>query len=284
MIKIVSFVNKNTSGFINFKNSFSRFKGWELIVIGRSVRWEGWITRMMAYRDFCKQRPSDEILVLLDGYDVLCLRDSDGFKETFLRIDKKYVFGCEDVCAEYINCRKPKIWQNHYKIYNKFINGGCIIGRAKDLFHLYSWCIDNNYTHDDQMALSVFMDHHPKDAYLDLDNVFVFNDTLAKRADITIRQNKLLISDTEPYFIHFPGLMIYNSLPLQGSTGDIPENYKKVIAHLLKEEAIYDYPINKNIYIISSILIYTLIFIIIIICIIFIIVFYVKYKNCKKMI
>jgi hypothetical protein len=59
MISVISFVNKNTSGYINFKNSFSKFNGWQIKIIGWKTKWEGWITRMMAYRDYCKTCPPD---------------------------------------------------------------------------------------------------------------------------------------------------------------------------------------------------------------------------------
>jgi hypothetical protein len=282
MISVISFVNKNTSGYINFKNSFSKFNGWQIKIIGWKTKWEGWITRMMAYRDYCKTCPPDQILVLLDGYDILCLQDSKNFIEKYKKIDKKYVFGCENMCAEYINCRKPMIWQNYYKIFNKYINGGCIIGKASDLYYLYKWCIDLKHTADDQIALSHFMDHHYKDVYLDIDSIFVYNDSLAKTATIQNINNTITVDNKNPYFIHFPGLMIMNSLPLQSSTGDIPFNYKFVLSIILGDSAIYEYALNKNIYLLSSILIYILITIIIVTCIVFIIIFYIKYKSCKS--
>ena len=83
MITILTFANKNTAGLINFKNSFAKFPDWNLHIIGMGQEWKGWITRMSAYRDFAQQCDPETLLVCLDGYDVLCLRNSDQFYENF---------------------------------------------------------------------------------------------------------------------------------------------------------------------------------------------------------
>lgn len=262
MIDIVSFANKNNSGLVNFLKSFEKFNGWNLNIIGKNMKWKGWITRMNSYRDFAKQSNPDKLLVLLDAFDVLCINHSNDFEKKFNQINKKYIFGCEYNCNIIGgNCKKPKNWQKINNIYNLFVNGGCIIAKAKDIVYLWDWCINNNHTIDDQKALGYFMDDHPFDVFLDINKIFVHND-LYGYTDLSIQENQIFLDNKKlsSYFIHFPGLMIYNSIAINYDLGSIPKNYILVVDHILKNEAIKEFPINSFIYKISLIICIMIIF------------------------
>lgn len=258
MIKIVSFANKNSSGLVNFKNSVRRYKGWELEIVGMGMKWEGWITRMETYRKIAQnERDPERLLVFIDGFDVICLRDSHGFLEHFHSTRKKFVFGSETTCLEWINCHKPKNWQKKNQIWGDYVNGGCVISKAKDAAFLWGWCIEQGHTRDDQVALAHFMDRYPEDVMLDTDSTFVHNDNFGTRTPITIVDNKLSIQDSSknPYFIHFPGLQFYASNPLRMDAGITPKNYLTVIQLVLKDEAITEIAVHR-----PSILIFRTIF------------------------
>lgn len=250
MVRIVSFCNKNSAGLINFVNSVSAFTGWELDVIGRGVEWNGWKTRMKSYKDYAATSDPDAILVFLDAFDVLCLRNSDGFIDLFLQKDKKYIIGYEKICAPG-TCKRPSLWQAAHGIYDRFPNGGCVIGRARDIYHMWQWCFDRGLTGDDQIALNHFMDHHIDDVGLDIDNEFVYNDLGAITARIDISDDSISIDDLEqiPFFIHFPALMLTRSIPLFSNYALPPRNYQKIAGFVLRDDVLIDsYPVVKKMY------------------------------------
>lgn len=282
MVKIVSFANNyHISGFVNFKNSLKKFK-WKYQLIGKNEKWEGWITRIKAYLEFTKKSNKNDLLVLLDAYDVICLKDASDFENKFNQLKIKYVFGCEQECAESISCKKPHNWQKKHQIYDYFPNGGCIIARSKHIFELYDWCIKNNHTKDDQMALGHFMDAFPNDVYLDIHSTFVFNDTFGKRAIIeVVHDKKFYIKNAidQPYFIHFPGLMISSSIPLQINIGKVPNNYITVTKNVLEDDAIYNLPIH-NLYGVFLLIFYIVFILLFLVLLSFLIYYLVQYKQC----
>jgi len=237
MVRIVSFANKNSAGLINFVDSVSVFRGWELDVIGRGAEWQGWHTRMKSYKDYAATSDPDTILVFLDAFDVLCLRDSDGFVDLFLQKDKKYIIGYEKVCAP-TTCKRPSLWQEAHGIHDRSPNGGCVIGRARDIFYLWEWCFDRGLTKDDQVALSHFMNHHIQDVGLDTGNEFVYNDFGAITARIDVSSDGVIsIDDLEqiPFFIHFPALMLTRSIPLFSNHALPPRNYRVIADAVLTD-------------------------------------------------
>lgn len=282
MVHVVTFANKNNAGFINFQKSFERFRGWDLHIIGKKVAWKGWITRMTHYRDYARKTDPNEILVFLDAFDVVCIRDSDNFEKNFQDANKKYVFGCERVCNTMATCKKPVRWQKVNHVYNFFVNGGCIIARAKDIAYMWEWCIQNKHTKDDQVALGYFMDAHPHDIVLDTRHTFIFNDLFGK-SDLSIQDNKIMWDEQRlhAYFIHFPGLMLLPSISLNFHVGKVPANYVVIVKHILGDEGITELPINTDIYEQSWIGI-TVIFIMIFLLLVLFIVLYALCKNKNR--
>jgi hypothetical protein len=284
MIQIVSFVNKNNTGFINFKNSFNKFEGWELNIIGKNIQWKGWITRMTQYRDYAKNSDPNELLVFLDAFDVVCIKNSNDFKKKFEQMNRKYIFGCEDICNIIATCKRPKKWQKINNIYDFFVNGGCVIARAKDIIYLWDWCIKNKHIDDDQIALGYFMDEHPYDVMLDTKNIFVYNDLFGK-SDLSIQNNHILLNKKilNSYFIHFPGLMSFHSISLHLNLGITPTNYIIVVKHILGNDAFTEFPINSQIYKTSWISIIIILIIFLFLLILFIVLYLLcKKNNCKK--
>src|SRR6188768_2470942 len=130
-MKVISFANQNHVGLENFKLSLSKCKGWDQIIIGMGMKWQGWQTRMKMYKDFLqKLENQDEIVVLSDAYDVLCLKESDDFLQLYnLHCDNKIIIGAECGCHP-DNCFPPVQWWQENGIpldfVRKFCNGGLI--------------------------------------------------------------------------------------------------------------------------------------------------------------
>jgi hypothetical protein len=128
------------------------------------------------------------------------------------------------------------------------------------------------------------MNEHADDVLLDINSTFVFNDLFGTTADIRIDNGKIKIlnSKNQPYFIHFPGLMIFNSFPMQVDIGKTPENYITVTRTTLGDEAIFNLPINNTFYNFYLIIIYSIIILLIIILCSFLIFYIIRLKQCRN--
>ncbi|NBV29670.1 hypothetical protein EBS02_11790 [bacterium] len=126
-------------------------------------KWQGFQTKMQSYRNFLREEVEsgkNVLTVLLDGYDVLCLRSSEGCQEAFDELGYKIVCGSERVCLG--NCRVPKKWQTIHKCTKNYVNTGCIVGYTRDLFEMWDWILRNLKEKDDQICVSHYMDAFPE--------------------------------------------------------------------------------------------------------------------------
>lgn len=265
MISVVSCATQNNSGLENFKNSFSSFSGWKVQIIGLGEKWDGWKTKIQIYIDFLqKQKNPEELTVLIDGYDVLCVRNAENFKEIYESFSYPIIIGFETLCFSN-NCRPPS---QYYKMHNQkkiYPNSGCIVGKVKDLLFLWNWVLENGLLRDDQIAVSHFMDAFPQKVVLDTQNKIVYNDTFIKCAKIDIKSDKILVNDKfKPYFIHFPGFKLRQSL-CWNKISEYPPNYLLVGKQVCKENFIKEMSVLPKVFYPSLIGIILLCFLVIIV-------------------
>jgi hypothetical protein len=217
-MKVISFANKNHGGLVNLQHSMQ--PGWEHIIIGKGVVWKGWVTRMQTIVDFMKTLPTDEICVLCDAFDVMCLRGSEGFDVDFDTFQKDIVVSAEAVCGPG-NCHFPERWWQVHElkrdIQDRYCNAGLIAGKSVALKEMFEWILEQQYT-DDQKGVGNFMDAFESKIHLDYEHRLFFNDGYAK-SDYTMLDNReLRLNASEvvikPYFIHFPGMNVIHSISL----------------------------------------------------------------------
>jgi hypothetical protein len=240
-IQLISFANANHPGLENFKKSVEKHQGWDLVLLGENTEWKGWTTRMTCYRDHCYSLPPDQIIVLCDAYDVLCLRDSVNFLTSFKNMvrekDAKIVVGVETGC-DFINCYPPKEYWKKYdvdlKSTRKFVNAGFVAGHASAIGDMWDWCIKSKFE-DDQYGVGAFVDAHLEEVVMDLKSDLVFNDERAEMNYTFDKNGHELIYENQrlrPYFVHFPGLCISNSVPFyhlfKSELFQVGKNYKIV--------------------------------------------------------
>jgi len=232
-MKLIHFANKNHVGLLNLTHSLQ--PGWEQIILGMGIKWEGWKTRMKAYKDYLETLPSDEVVVLSDAYDVLCLRSSQEFLSTFSKFQKPIVIGAETQCD--LNCHAPThYWEQcDIKGDRKYVNGGLMCGKARHLCDMWKWCLEKKFE-DDQVGLGHYTDTFPDLVGLDVDSNLFFNDHRAitpyqfdSNTYALNYQNKVLT----PFFIHFHGVNIMTSIPIlhvfrEKDMFQVGKNYKVV--------------------------------------------------------
>jgi len=202
-------------------------------VLGIGTEWKSFQTKILHYRNGLKDIDKKQIVVCLDAYDVLCIKDSTDFIDLFLSYQTPIIVGCEKVCVftiynKYLKigcCPNIKKWRSFHNLQDKnkiHVNSGCIVGYAGEIYRMFDWILKYNdfVIRDDQIGIGFYMNEFPHKVKLDTKNEFVYNDNFGE--SITLRQkgNNILEIDIpkKPYFIHFPGekLMIE------------PTNYDKI--------------------------------------------------------
>ena len=200
---------------------------WNYTLIGQGETWEGFQTRMRGYMEALHNLPKRQLVVVSDARDVVCVRPSDYFNDGFLSFGGRIVVSMELFCEGHMEESKvdkkvqciPLIqyWQ-HYEItvrpQRKFVNSGLIAGYAEDLYHLFSWILDNKYT-DDQLGLCNYMNNFPEKVYADTDAVLLHTSgfgvncgTLNLKVQSKDSPSLSELFGAGAYFLHIPGLNI----------------------------------------------------------------------------
>jgi hypothetical protein len=155
----------------------------------------------------------------------VCVREPVAFKNGFLSCGGKIIVSMEIFCEgsinEYEKCGIQSIplanYWKHYKVvekpFRKFANMGLVSGYAKDLRHMLSWIIDNNYK-DDQLGLCNYMNTFPENVYADV-NALIFHTSgfgfLACRANSKIQsQDGPTLAELlghRGFFLHIAGIV-----------------------------------------------------------------------------
>jgi len=255
--------------------------GWDVNIIGKDVKWEGWRTRMLTYQQFCEQQNPDSIVILIDAYDALCVRSPKGFSKLFKSYNSDIVVGAEYVCGG--NCYPiPKYWKNNDKKIangNFYVQGGCITGYAEALASMYKWCYDSGAT-DDQVAVGKYIEAQDEkyNIILDCDNKICYNSNCGVKGKFTIENDKIKVIDktfeTCPYFIHFPGFLVWGSVPFINGIKFPPlHRYNFAGKFILEDNFVKIIQMNEESYAVGMFLIYTLFGILIFIAVLFIVLF-----------
>ena len=152
----------------------------------------------------------------------------------------------------------------------RYVNAGMMVGTARVLLDMWSWCLKSGIQYD-QNAMCHFINTYPKRCMLDTTHKLFFNDNYAISTYDYSDDFKIILngSTISPYFIHFPGFLLLNSVPIwQVFTGNkfgTGKNYIKIGKKLLGsdfmpvnlvDERIY-FPMNITniIFIIGSVII-----------------------------
>ncbi len=260
----------------NMINTLQKF-GWNYTQLAKGLKWTGWQMRMKAYIDFANSISPDDLIVLIDGYDALCVRRPEGLVELFQSFNCDVLVGAENYC--FVNCvNVDSYWERNEDVYgNRNVQGGFVMGKPMEIANMYQWCLDQNIK-DDQMGIAMYMNAHPDDRIkLDAAQQIVYNDNFGDSGEIEIlpsghiqiKKDKIT---TEPFFIHFPGFLFKNDMleflsPLEKKK--LP-HYDKVGQHILGDDFIVIGQADKVAYIVHNFLFIFLIGLLVLIFFVFI--------------
>lgn len=194
-------------------------------VVGFGTPWKGFRNRVYTYLSAVKKyretNGDDAVAVVLDGYDCLCIKDSERVYNDFINKPRSIpvMFGVEVYCLG--NCNKNILsWYDYHRLYGGeqeiskelahipegltskkpvFLNGGMVIGTSKELESVYTGMMELNIE-DDQICAATYAVNNKDDVDLDVEEVIFRN----KKQDIT---HRLPEEDgvNGPGFLHFPG-------------------------------------------------------------------------------
>jgi GR25 family glycosyltransferase involved in LPS biosynthesis len=233
---LLSYDNKPTETTEFFMKTLTS-NAWQYVLLGKDEVWEGWHTRMNAYRKYLDTLHEDKVVILSDARDVLCLRGPHAFMEAFRSFKKDLVVSMELLCGgsldvpDTYNCVQCKPIARYWNFYNispkplrKYVNNGLIAGTARALRSLLKWSLDNKYT-DDQLALGNYVNTFPELVAADTGADLLHTTNFGVNAGIQYihvqKQDSPSFAELfgrSAFFLHIPGLggkgqsVLYNSV------------------------------------------------------------------------
>lgn len=225
---VITYCNKyKTENYENTNRFVETLKNnnWEYVILGEGEQWNGFITKIIAIKNYLENINSEKIVVISDAHDVYCLKNSKNFINDFKSFNKNIVVSMElfaeglvtyDFNKDYyqVTWLGPYFESNNidYKNINKkFVNGGLYCGYAKTIYLFYKWMLFKKYT-DDQKALGAFMNQYPNVVYPDFNNKLLHTTTSFVNGG-TSNEKQTHDSPTlselvgqHSYFLHIPGI------------------------------------------------------------------------------
>lgn len=233
-ILITMDTNPNEGSF-RFINTLIKNK-WKFRLIGTDTTWTSFFDKIILYTTELKhisETNPDQICVISDCRDVLCVRSPLRFLEIFNEFNSNIVVSGEMVCG---GSTDPKFWDpNDKRQYNcvplfeywkskgfnledlpnrKYVNSGLIAGKAIDLLKMYEWQLhkgkESKIT-DDQVLMGIFMNENPIGIEIDIDakllHTSVFGPTCGYLNSFQPKDAPTFaeIMGRSAFFLHIPG-------------------------------------------------------------------------------
>ena len=158
-VHIVTVANKSDGYYEILKKSCIR-NGCELTTLGFGEKWGGFVWRLELIQEYLKSVNPYDIIIIIDGFDVIMTEHIDVFIDKYNKIDKSIVIGISNLNAlsRYMCKRVFKSIKYNQKQY--FLCAGMYVGYAIDLATMYN--LINQYLgfknyNDDQVLLCKFL-------------------------------------------------------------------------------------------------------------------------------
>lgn len=209
MLHVVTVVTESKYYFPYLLESCKDY-GYDLEVLGYGEKWGGFNWRFKLIIDYLKTLPENDIVCVVDGYDVICCRDLKDLESVFLDINKKT--GCKMIVSEehhirYFNKLTSKLFFGTYK--NMFINVGTYIGFVSDLLDVLPniYNLDRRDDADDQQLILRYCRNSTNEIYCDSENklfLSIVNPLNEIDPYVDIQDGTLSYKGYHPFFVHAP--------------------------------------------------------------------------------
>ena len=188
--------------------------GKDVEILGYGQKWKGFNWRFKLMIEYLETLDANDIVCVVDGYDVICTRNLKELKNAFIKLYN--VKKCK-IIVGYDNLK-------HTNFINKFfgrlyfgtcndisLNAGTYIGYVKDLLYMIKQIrnLNDKNDADDQILLTKYCNLNETSVYIDVDNEIFLTlahplNELDDIVDIS-EDKKLSYNDNFPFFLHGPG-------------------------------------------------------------------------------
>jgi hypothetical protein len=239
-MKFVTVANKN-DGYLNILKKQITKSGNNLTILGKGEKWGGFMWRYIKISKFLSDLPDNEIVVIMDGYDVIFINDI-GLEDKFKSYNTNILFGIEKIKCKFNKFLYEKTFPSKCKHNgNKIsLNAGIYIGYAKYLklfiSHICNEYDCNNSRLDDQRILSHICDNDffTNNIKFDIDCKIILNlppdNLFTNKTSFALTDNKVVVNNNNPNFVHGPGNTDLNFILESYGYGneiiEIRQNYK----------------------------------------------------------
>jgi preprotein translocase subunit SecE len=196
-------------------------------ILGLGEKWNGFETKINLIIDFSSKCDPNKLICIVDSYDLIIAGPQKELVDKFNKYNKKIVVGTEDVCGP--NCFRTDIPVINNKRPN--INGGFIIGKAKDINNLYKNVLQL-CSYDDQVGIAKYAKANSNDFYLDSEQSMVLNLNYGKEIkDLELLNNGRFLykpTNVKPIIIHTPFMQKDLGKRSNFVRSHCIDNYKKI--------------------------------------------------------
>lgn len=207
-VKIVAFANDhNEPMLLNLIKTLQKYD-YDYEIIGKGIKWTGFMTKINGYLNHVSKMHPDQIVAIVDAYDVLACGPSSEFISKYRSYNKSLVIGSETFCGT--NCIPVDNWWKYNSSISKgklqYLNSGFCVGTAKSLKKALNYMIELNID-DDQEALCKYVNKYPKEVALDINGFLVANITQLDFGSLDFKDGKIYnkLTGNNPLFVHIPG-------------------------------------------------------------------------------
>jgi len=186
--------------------------GKELEILGFGQKWKGFNWRFKLMIEYLETLQSNDIVCVVDGYDVICTRNLNELKNMFLKVRNekkcKIIVGYDNL--DHCNYSNKFIVKMFFGSCNNIsLNAGTYIGYVKDLLEIIQnmQSINDNESADDQVLLTKYCNLQTSLFYIDKQNEIFLTipKPLHEIDDIVILNNNIFYNNKYPFFLHGPG-------------------------------------------------------------------------------
>jgi len=223
-MRLVTVATQSEAYFPYLLKSCARFRA-QLDVLGWGKKWQGFTWRSHLLADYLNQLDDDEIVCVIDAYDVLLLRPLDeleqAFREFHARTQYEIVAGCETQSSFTHGLQMKWLFGT---CRNKFLNAGTYVGFARALRDLVAGVIrlsEGDMAADDQQLLTLYCSSTRGGAkmYMDCPNDFFLTlsgDYASKiSASLQVKDGELTFGNKRPFLIHANAQVNINDIVCQ---------------------------------------------------------------------
>jgi hypothetical protein len=167
----------------------------DLVVLGMGMKWSGFIMKYELLVDYLKTLNDDDIICVIDAYDVLPTKYIVDLEKQFIKFSKKnpnvkMIVGYDKPDNYVIDKLGDYIFETHN---NCRLNAGQYIGYVKNIKKIIENIMNETFK-DDQIEITKYANKHQEQVFIDTERIFFLVKT-------NILQ-QVLLSNYKSSFIH----------------------------------------------------------------------------------